>query len=96
MVEAAVIHTLAGRMYSRYIQSVDRSDGDAKVRFMRDCGAVSATWDDKGRLRSIELGAAPAEATQEKKSAAVKPRDYRTVILASGSTLRPRLPVGSQ
>ncbi len=74
---------------------VDFSEADAKVRFMRERGAVSATWDDKGRLRAIELGAAPAVATQEKKSEP-KPVNYRQVILASGSSLRPRLRDGAQ
>ncbi len=69
-------------------------DNAARVRFAREQGLSGAIeYSAEGVLLRFELGAdpaAPKPATQDSKRAA-KPPNYREVILASGSQLRPRL-----
>ncbi len=62
----------------------------AKVAFLRDRGAVSASWSDEGELIAVTLGPAPLVPSVPVEKKAAPPANRSADILRGGSQLVPR------
>ncbi len=61
-----------------------------KVTFLRDRGAVSASWSEEGDLLAVTLGPAPPLVREPVERVAPKPEDRSKNITRGGSQLVPR------